>query len=148
MKGIRFDFDSHRFAHQTLAKIDGLSRARALEIEAGLLGKFSAYKHVPKISLMSKGNSECLDDSKELQRLIEAKFVSLNGTKIVPPPDIDPCIHNLMLMLNFSDACGIETEIERTILAFRGNLKSLGVKVPSKDDLMVHFKRKIRSKLL
>ncbi len=147
MKGIRFDFDSHRFTHQTLATITGLARGRALEIEADILTKFSVHKHIPKISLMSKGNSECLEDSKELQAEIENEFRVFGGKKIVPSPEIDPCIHNLMLMMNWADACGIETEVEKLISALRGNLKGLGIRVPSKEDLMVHFRRKIKSRL-
>lgn len=144
---IRFDFDSHRFKHAVLAQIKGLTRERAIRIEAQILEKFALHKHTPRMALMSKGNSEFLEDSKELQEEIRADFRARGGKNVQPPPEIDLRIHNLMLLLNFADACGIETEIEKIIVAFRGQLKGLGVKVPSKDDLMVHFRRKIRPKL-
>ena len=149
-KEIRFDFDSHRFTFITLASLKCSSRTEALRIESELLKKFSSRKHIPSIKLLSGGNSECFEDAVDLESEITEAFAAY-GAKIennfggTPRAEIDPCIHNLLLML---DCKGLgDFELERMVRMFRGNLKSLGCKVPPFDDLFKHFLKKVKNKL-
>ncbi len=54
------------------------TRTQALKLEKHLLKKFAQYKHVPKIALLSGGNSECFDNKSEVEILIAEEFLNLN----------------------------------------------------------------------
>jgi hypothetical protein len=145
-KSIRFDFDSHRYSFATLALINCPSRQKAREIETKLLVKFSHKKHTPKINLLSGGNTECFIDDFETEDGIMQEFLALGASKyhIEPEVNVSPQIHNLLLMLDCKDYC--ESALEERLRAFRGNLKSIGAKVPSVGDLFKHYIRKIRER--
>jgi hypothetical protein len=146
-RSIRFDFDSHRYSFATLALINCESRKDARTIESSLLKKFVCKKHIPKINLLSGGNSECFLDDFETEDSLKAAFTALGAVKSKMEPEIvvSPQIHNLLLMLDCTDYCG--AALEERLRAFRGNLKSIGAKVPPIQDLFIHYTRKIGKKL-
>jgi hypothetical protein len=58
----RFDLDSHRYTTEIVATLYGLRRQEAVNIEKKLHGMFKVWSHIPRVPLMSKGNTECFED--------------------------------------------------------------------------------------
>jgi hypothetical protein len=139
----RFGFDSHRYDVENIAMAHGFSRGEAKSAEAAMHDKFSEWSHKPQVPLMSKGNTECFIDDRGLQMRIVAEFHKLKHGVDKPIPQVDLRIHGLMLLLDRN-----HYDPPSMIAAFRGNLKGLGVKVPSKDVLLDHFVRKIKNRPL
>lgn len=138
--GDRFGFDSHRYDREKLAMAHDYSRQEAREIEKRLHKQFSEWSHSPQVPLMSKGDTECFVDDPALRGKILAEFVRLKNVNL-PLPVLDKRIHNLMLLLERN-----HPNPQSLMDAFRGNLRSLGVKVPSVMDLTDYYCRKIKNR--
>ena len=74
----RFGFDSHRYDVETVRLLRGLHRRDAKKIEARLHELFSEWSHIPRVALMSKGNSECFEDQVEIVDQTAIVFAAFN----------------------------------------------------------------------
>jgi hypothetical protein len=157
---LRFNFDSHKFDITTLAKIFRNTRKEALAIEKSILKQFKQHLRIPSIKLLSGGNSECFEDVSSIEQKIIAALNKIAGksTAVIKVPEIGTTIpyqiHILMKMIDFKDALILNSdgkiidynkfELQRILGSFRGNLKSLGAKVPTKVDILQHFITRIK----
>lgn len=70
----RFDEDFLRYRQDTVARLNGLTRSRALQIEQRLHTLFSDKRHTPRIRLLSQGNTECFEDDPLIVKRVKGYF--------------------------------------------------------------------------
>lgn len=77
----RFDLDFYRYDRAILNRISDLTRKEALRVERQLHALFRAKSYVPKLKLLSRGNSECFVYDDEIISTVGTAFDLLREEK-------------------------------------------------------------------